>query len=139
MNEQRTKKKSYKRDVLEIVVAFVAAWLFYQGLAFATGTPMPIVSVVSDSMLPILHQGDLLFVVRENVAIGDIAIYQQPGSSFTIVHRIVGMDGEQYIFKGDNNQVNDPRPVTREQILGKVWFATPLLGYPRMVLHLIGI
>ena len=46
---------SRKKDILEIVVAFAAAWLFYQGLAAVTGTGMPIVSVVSDSML---HSGD---------------------------------------------------------------------------------
>lgn len=39
-----------RKDVIEIVVAFIAAWLFYQGLSFATGTDMPMVSVVSDSM-----------------------------------------------------------------------------------------
>ncbi len=40
-----------RKDILEIIVAFAAAWLFYQGLAAVTGTGMPIVSVVSDSML----------------------------------------------------------------------------------------
>ena len=134
------KKKNYKRDIAEIIIAFAAAWLFYQGLAALAGTPMPIVSVVSDSMLPILHRGDLRFVAHENALnIGDIAIYQQQGSSFTIVHRIIGMEGERYIFKGDNNPVSDPQPVARQQILGKVWFAVPLLGYPRMILHLVGI
>ena len=42
--------KSPYRDIAEIAIAFAVAWLFYQGLVFATGTPLPIVSVVSDSM-----------------------------------------------------------------------------------------
>ena len=40
-----------KKDILEIIIAFVVAWMFYQSLAAVTGTGMPIVSVVSDSML----------------------------------------------------------------------------------------
>src|SRR3990167_8633745 len=42
-------KKSHK-DVLEVAAAFVAAFLFYQFLILATGSQLPIVSVVSDSM-----------------------------------------------------------------------------------------
>ncbi|MBI4162249.1 MAG: signal peptidase I [Candidatus Aenigmarchaeota archaeon] len=48
--ERKDKKHSAKRDVIEILAAFAVAWLFYQGLAFAVGTNLPIVSVVSDSM-----------------------------------------------------------------------------------------
>jgi len=44
------KKKPFYMDVAEIVIAFIVAWLFYQGLTFALGTPLPVVSVVSDSM-----------------------------------------------------------------------------------------
>ncbi len=43
-------KIPYLNDILEIALAFIVAWLFYQGLSFALNTPMPIVSVVSDSM-----------------------------------------------------------------------------------------
>ena len=38
------------RDIIEIIIAFFIAWAFYQSLIFATGTNLPIVSVVSDSM-----------------------------------------------------------------------------------------
>ncbi len=44
------KKKPLYRDAIEIVAAFAAAWVFLQGLGFALGTNMPIVSVVSESM-----------------------------------------------------------------------------------------
>lgn len=44
------RKNRWARDILEIVVAFAAAWIFYQGLAFAAGTSTPIVSVASQSM-----------------------------------------------------------------------------------------
>lgn len=128
------------KDILEIVIAFVVAFSVYQILAVATGTGMPIVSVVSDSMLPVLHRGDLLLVIKDNdPQIGNIDIYDSASSSFTIVHRIVKIENGQYTFKGDNNPVPDRLTVSKSQIKGKVVFALPLLGYPRLALYAIGI
>src|SRR3989344_3934767 len=65
------------KDAIEIDVAFIVAFIFYQALAIGAGTPMPIVSVVSESMEPILHKGDLVFIIApSNVKVGDILIYQ---------------------------------------------------------------
>ncbi len=160
-----------KRDVIEIVVAFLAAWLFYQGLAFATGTEMPMVSVVSDSMYHMrsfetwwnwnseyyeplgiteqdflqftlpngLSRGDLLVVVRpDDIKVGDIVVYRRTARDITIVHRIVKVEGDTYIIKGDNNPSADS-PVRKEMILGKVVAGAPLLGYPRLLLSFTGI
>jgi len=136
----------YLKDVSEIVIAFLVAWVFYQGLAFATGTSMPIVSVVSDSMEPILHRGDLLFVLNaDDPQVGDIVIYQRSDVKYTIVHRIIEIQQGGYIIKGDNNPGPDLAPdgkpliVKKEQIVGRVLFAVPLLGYPRLALYVIGI
>ena len=128
------------KDIFEIIVAIFIAWIFYQGLAYATGTSMPIVSVVSESMEPVLHRGDLLFVVGPNkIDIGDIVIYNRAEVSYTIVHRIINKTDEGYIIKGDNNPVPDRGFVKGEQIKGEVVFAAPLLGYPRLMLNIFGI
>ena len=128
------------KDIMEIISAVIVAWLFYQGLAFVTGTPMPIVSVVSQSMEPVLHRGDLLFVVGpKNLGVGDIIIYDRPEVSYTIVHRINASTENGYIIKGDNNPVPDAGYVQEYQIKGRVVFAMPLLGYPRLALNVIGI
>ena len=128
------------KDVIEIVAAFIVAWLFYQGLTIVTGTSLPIVSVVSDSMEPVLHRGDLVFVIQDdNPKIGDIVIYQRSKNDITIVHRIIDIrENNAYIIKGDNNPVADP-PVDKNSVLGKAVFAAPLLGYPRLALTLFGI
>ncbi len=162
--------KTYK-DILEVVGAFAVAFLFYQFLILVTGTPLPIVSVVSDSMYHQeyfgswwnvssgyydqhditrqdfltftdfngLSRGDLLFVVRPiNLHIGDIVIYQRDSASMTIVHRVVELSGDRVVTKGDNNMGSD-QPITLENVQGKVVFAIPILGYPRYLLHLVGI
>lgn len=165
------KQKDAKREVLEIIVAFFIAWLAYQFLALVTGTPLPVVSVVSDSMYHTaqfdewwgangryygdysinkdgfrsfiapngLSRGDLLLVVRpDEPRIGDVLIYRRPGSDFTIVHRLVKTEKDFYVTKGDNN-IQPDQPVAKQYVVGKVVFAVPILGYPRLVLHLVGI
>src|SRR3989344_5563111 len=163
------KKKPIAREVAEVVAAFVIAWLAYQGLAVLTGTPLPIVSVVSDSMYHTDHfdgwwtqsggfyesidinkaefrsmptanglsRGDLLFVVRpDNLKVGDVIIYNRLGDF--IVHRVIEINGNYVITKGDNNAVQD-QTINISQIQGKMVFAIPILGYPRFLLHLVGI
>ena len=87
---KQKKKKSLQRDIIEIVIALFAAYIFYTLLGAATGTTMPLVSVVSDSMEPILQRGDLLFVTSvEEYQVRDIVIYQNQYVPYTIVHRII--------------------------------------------------
>lgn len=136
-----THKNKYVRDIIEIVLAFVVAWLFYQALALATGTPMPIVSVESESMEPILHKGDLVFILSpENLKLRDIIIYEPMPNCFetqkTIIHRIIGFaDDDKFIIKGDHNSIPDKCPVDKSQARGKVILAIPLLGYPRTIIY----
>lgn len=124
-------------DALELVVVVLVAWGFYQGLGYALQTPMPMVSVVSGSMEPNLHVGDLMIVSKADYKVGDIAIYMRDG--MTIIHRIIEIRSEGFVFKGDNNPRPDPEVVPRERVLGKVRLAIPLLGYPRLALYAIGI
>jgi signal peptidase I len=171
LSQKEGHKKSVQREILEIAGAFIIAWLVYQLLSMATGTALPIVSVVSDSMYHTSHfdnwwsgsqtlyaaynisearfktflapnglsRGDLLVVIKpDNPKIGDIMIYNKFGSDFTIVHRLVAIREDAYIVKGDNNRAADP-PVAKEYVVGKVILAVPLLGYPRLLLHQIGI
>src|SRR3989344_6804572 len=134
--EQRIeKKKSLAREAVEIVVAIAVAILVYYGLSFVLGTPMPIVSVVSGSMEPVLYRGDLIILTSpKDIKVTDVVIYQRPDISETIIHRIIEERDGGYIIKGDNNPIPDPGIVRRNQIIGKVIYAVPLLGYPRVLL-----
>jgi len=132
------------KNLFEVIVAFIVAFLVYQGLAFAVGTSVPIVSVASESMLPTLHKGDLVFSVRpDNLGTDDIVIYhancpQLPEED--VIHRVIEFPATGMIItKGDNNLYEDPCMVEFEQVKGKVVFAVPLLGWPRLILGLLGI
>ena len=127
-----------QREILEFVVAIAAAWLFYQGLALALGTSMPMVAVVSGSMEPNLHVGDLMIVRHQDqYDVGEIAIYNR--DRITIIHRIIDVTPQGYVFKGDNNPGPDPQVVPPERVLGRGMFAIPLLGFPRLLLFAFGI
>ncbi len=123
----------------EITIALVIAVAIYKFLTIATGSPLPFVTVVSDSMLPIIHRGDLLFVVRPaEYRTGDIVVYEVSVVPYPIVHRLIGreeVDGTMYWkIKGDNNPDSDPWLITDQNIRGKVVLNFPLLGLPRMLM-----
>ena len=121
--------------------AILLALIIYKSLSIAFATPMPVVTVVSDSMVPIINRGDLLLVTSpKNAKIGDIVVYKvSVMGNIPIVHRLIGketVNGKEYwVIKGDNNPSSDPWLITDDNIVGKVVLDFPLLGYPRMLLY----
>lgn len=82
--------------------------------------------VLSGSMEPELSVGDLLIVrERDSYEVGDVVVYQTGRTAVT--HRIVSIEGDEVIAKGDANNVEDD-PITRAQIKGAVVCAIPLAG-----------
>jgi len=83
-----------------------------------------IVHVVSASMEPTIMTGDFVLVHTvdsEDVEVGDIVTYRALNESgkmthYTIIHRVIDITDEGFIFKGDNNEKEDPNVVSSEQI-----------------------
>lgn len=67
-----------------------------------------------------------------NIQEGDIIEYQL--NNIFVLHRvnkIIQTDtGFYYYTKGDSNETQDILPVKEEQIVGKVLYIVPYLGYP---------
>ena len=82
------------------------------------------------------EKGDLMFVQGvnplEDIRIGDVIIFNTPFKTIPIVHRVVAItnvDGQfSFTTKGDANLSPD-QPITPEQIVGRVVFAIPKLGW----------
>ena len=167
---------SLARDAawIVLVVGLVALLLF-----LFSGTWPAVVAVESESMVPNMNKGDLVFVVAAdrygelqtwneslptgygkfneypnlygNAVYGDVIIYKPNGvdSVHPIIHRAVEWYGNAsdggYITWGDNNPYPDQMggisgigqlvPVEKEWVVGKAWFAIPLVGY--IPLHII--
>lgn len=106
----------------------------------------PVMSVLSGSMSPLIHTGDLIvdnpITVAEagHLQIGQvISVRESPGSPTIVTHRIVAVvhSGSTlaYVTKGDANNAPDasPRPVA--DVIGVFSTAIPAGGYVLNALH----
>lgn len=94
--------------------------------------------VLSDSMAPALTTGDVV-VVRsvppERIGVGDVITYNSPeaGNMDRISHRVVAVDrsGGETTFRtrGDMNDRRDQYVVEESDLIGRVWFSIPVVGY----------
>ena len=84
--------------------------------------------VLSGSMEPDLNVNDLVFLREaESYQPGEIVVYQDGRT--LVIHRLLAIDGETAVTKGDaNNRADDPIPVSA--IKGKLVAAIPWLGVP---------
>ncbi|SDM76554.1 signal peptidase, endoplasmic reticulum-type [Halogranum gelatinilyticum] len=99
--------------------------------------------VVSSSMAPAFHAGSAV-VVNDvdptSVDEGDVITFEAPGENFggegdvdRVTHRVVDVveeeDGLYFQTKGDANEEVDQQLVPAENLIGRVFFAIPLIGW----------
>jgi signal peptidase len=110
--------------------------------------PMPfgfgMAVVVSGSMEPILSIDDLIFVkTSDEYKIDDLVVFQN--KTELIVHRIISIDGDVIVTKGDANNSED-EPIKLSDIKGKVVGTIENIGWlikilksPIVVISVLGI
>ena len=140
--------KEYLKYFAFFIVIAIVAFGGIQVLKASLKTQYPVMVVVSESMIPTLGVGDFILVgqiqdfdnvVAEPQPEGDILVFLKPGTSDEyIVHRAVektNNNGEWYfVTKGDNNAVQDGRPVKESNVMGRVIGDIPILGYFPMLI-----
>jgi len=96
--------------------------------------------VASDSMSPYMRVGDIAIVAAvptDTIKVGDIIDYKMPERVF-IVHRVIRIEEQQggtvFITKGDANGEPDAEPVLPDNVVGKVVFTVPKIGWVAVVL-----
>ncbi len=90
--------------------------------------------VLSGSMEPAIKTGSVVFILPSvNYQIGDVITFRENGVKNLITHRIESVEiqgDKKYFFtKGDANEEGDNQEVYLDQIVGKVNFSIPYLGY----------
>lgn len=86
-------------QVLSFGMIISSALMIWKGLMVVTGSESPIVVVLSGSMEPAFHRGDLLFLTNypeEPVRVGEIVVFKVEGRDIPIVHRVLKLH-EKYI------------------------------------------
>lgn len=89
--------------------------------------------VESGSMLPALRINSMIIAKElpaSEIEVGDILSFYGKNADVRITHRVVEIqnDGEAFITRGDANNTNDPNPVTKDRVIGKIVFSIPLIG-----------
>ena len=124
---------NYIYKTLQIVLIFIMA------IVAISAIPLPgnyrLYSVQSGSMEPVLKTGGLIFVKSfSNYQTNDIITVKTDNPKNTVTHRVVTINNQDnqisYEIKGDANQTKDIQPVKHENVVGKVIFHLPFLGYP---------
>jgi len=94
------------------------------------------VAVLTDSMEPMISPFSLAIVSPESdIKIGDVILYEVELSKkkYKVLHRVIDIKEKKgqivYITKGDNRRYVDAWYVSRENIIGKLLFSLPYLGY----------
>ncbi len=143
-NDAGTPAVKKKRSVAGIIVSavclvlvafllFVAVWLLVD--KFVKKSPVPMfmgiatLTVETGSMAGTIEEGDLIVIKRaDEFRTGDIITFMPEGDTIPTTHRIVRIDGDKFYTKGDANNAEDTRAITKEQIIGKYEFSIPCVG-----------
>lgn len=83
--------------------------------------------VLSGSMEPTLSAGDLL-ILAETEAYRELDVVVYQSGRMPVVHRVVAIQGDEVITKGDANNAPD-RPLPLSAVKGKVICVIPMVGY----------
>jgi len=150
-----------ERNVFFVLAAVLLAFSLYQTIGMVSGTSVPVVSVVSDSMVPTFYRGDMVIVDgMEFSAIeeDDIVVFSTPYMPMPVIHRVINRSTDSIDTRGDNNAgqvrfcvsdtqvqafdrscsegeqlVNIEDGVQPDQIMGRVEFIIPYLGYAKLL------
>jgi len=94
------------------------------------------VVVLTDSMEPMISPFSLVIVSPESdIRIGDVILYEVELSKkkYKVLHRVIDIKEKKgqivYITKGDNRRYADAWYVSRDNVIGKLLFSVPYVGY----------
>ena len=113
--------KTIKEIIIYVLIIIGLIWIAPKALSFALETPYPMAAISSNSMWPVLKQGDIIFIKNispENIKVDDIIVWQQEEKGF-VIHRVIKIKEDAIVTRGDANTAEDP-PVAFEKIVGKM-------------------
>ena len=115
--------------LISIILAVVVA-----GLGFIYFSPdYNMYFVRSESMKPAINMGDMVVTGPVNGLLGGevrpgVIVTYQRGNE-TVTHRVLSLDNDTLVTKGDAAEDPDPRPITMSDIRGTLLFKVPYAGY----------
>ena len=141
LDKVESRKSIRKKASLKLIILLIPMVLL---IVFVAGVfKYKPIGIVSNSMAPIVKRGDVVVTEKINkknintLKKYDIIVYIL--DNIQVAHRIISIekntDGKKlYTTMGDNNNAPDLKKVKEEQILGRVKFSIPKIGYPSVYL-----
>ena len=150
------KKTSVIKNIISVISYAIFIWLLLIGITLliyvadvkiramkGDNTPPNFNAyvVLTGSMIPDIMPKDVIFTKKvdiEDIEVGDVITFVSSDNRFTgsiITHRVVdiiheeGTDKYKFQTKGDNNNVADLALVEDYNVLGRVFFKIPKVGY----------
>ena len=125
-------------DIILFVILGIALIMAYnhiqiniKGNTYTTMLGYSAFEVSTGSMSGTLEIADAILVKlidqNETVNEDEIVVYSQ--GTALVTHRIVEVNGNQIVTKGDANSSKDPMPVKYENCIGIIKFHIPYLGH----------
>ncbi|MES1913694.1 MAG: hypothetical protein MHM6MM_005862 [Cercozoa sp. M6MM] len=143
--------RGFIQQVLSIGLVLSGALMTWKLLMLLTNSPSPVVVVLTASMEPAIHRGDILVLNNQQdlLQVGDIVVYQLDHREIPIIHRVLetrtdSETGEQLLLtKGDNNRWDDRGLYNKgqmwlkrdEHVLGRAIMFMPSVGYVTIALN----
>lgn len=126
----------YLKKACSLVSGVICFCMLVLGIGMILGYLLGLrfLAVTTESMKEVYNVGTLVVadkVSPDEIETGDIISYVTDDALTIVTHRVIAVDSENRCFytKGDSNNVADSRPVVFENLIGKVWFGIPVLGY----------
>ena len=139
IEKRKNTSKTFKRVLHIVLIIFIynAILLFFSSINkmqdFSFFGYKAFV-ITTNSMEPSIKHGDAVLTKKpkeKNLEEGDIITFNRDNEAIT--HRILRVDKEEgttyYVTKGDNNNVEDKRKVSFDDIEGKKIITFPKLGF----------
>lgn len=130
VRRSQTARSTTRRPWRRVVAVLLVAATLGVGLWFLTpshlGGSATYLVTRGTSMLP-THEPDALVVVRsqDEYAVGDVVAFPGERPEHIVMHRIVGIDGDRFVTRGDNNASDDAFRPAGSDILGSTWISVP--------------
>lgn len=91
-----------------------------------------IYGILSNSMEPEIMTGSIVYVEHvdaDDIQVNDVITYKMSSDSDVVAtHRVVSIEDDTFITKGDHNKSVDAQPVGFNRLLGRVVLSIPFFG-----------
>ena len=104
-----------------VIIAIISVWEFIQinvqHKQYVNILGYSVLSAETGSMSPTIEKGDIVIIkIGDEIKENDIITYQK--DNVLVTHRIININGDNIIAKGDYNNTED-EPIKKDKVIGK--------------------